>query len=248
MTQDFKFYLMRHGVKAYENGRGGFREPAFDPPLANHLGIKEAAEVLRTKNVIQIVSSPFLRCRETAEVVATEMRLFRPINIAFEFREYLGNWVKKDRRQKFNGNYFDNVTKEKFDAVMKKSDAFKSYGTTTIKIFENDFNSFKERIHRLADVIKTRTRYKRECIITHNVVIEHLLAELGCSINKSLIKPASVIEVCYENGAFHASIITDTDVSEDLSVGSYDNEKTIIIDSDEDELLISLNNLAVQDK
>lgn len=249
MDQTFRFYLMRHGVKAYENGRGDFGSPAFDPPLANHFGIKEAAEALRGKNVIQIVSSPFLRCRETAEIVATELRLFRPINITFEFREYLGNWVKRDRRQKFNGNYFETKTKEKFDAIMKKSDIFRSYGTTSIKIFENDFNSFKERIRRLAEVIKTRTRYRGECIITHNVVIENLLDELGCGINKSLIKPATIIEVFYENGAFHSKIIATTDINEDLSVGSYENEKTIIIDSDEDdELLSSLQNLELQDK
>jgi len=71
---------------------------------------------------------------------------------------------------------------------MKKFEIFRPYKSSPIK---NVFNSFKERIRHLEEVIKTRTRYKGECIITYNVVID----ELGCSINKSLIKSASIISI-----------------------------------------------------
>lgn len=236
---------MRHGVKAYENGRCAPNQPAFDPPLADHSGIKEAAQILKERNVRQINSSPLLRCRETAEAVAKELTL-RPIYYLVEFREYLGNWVRRERRARFNGNYFDPMTKRIFEKAANKSDRFQSYGTSSFRIFENNFNDFKERIRRLADVVKRRSRYNNECTVTHTVVIENLLIELGCPINKSLINPATVIEVFYHQGKFYSQVIPPSDADEDLTVELSDSEKSSEVDSDE-ELIASINRLVLND-
>jgi len=211
---DYRFYLMRHGIKAYENGRG---IPAFDPPLiteptVNDNYLKVASEILREVGIRQIISSPFLRCRQTAEFVARHLKLFRPIHYSLSFREYLGNWRKESRRNQFRTNeYYDSRTKEILDESMQKKGNYTSYKTNPIKIFERDFESFKcTRIQRISEEIRrTKYIYNKECIITHTVVIEILLQFLGCPIDKKYITPGSVIEVIYRGGdRFESKIIT----------------------------------------
>lgn len=75
--------LIRHGKKAWKNGR-----PDHDPPLINGDDIKKLRNQL-TEVPEYIVCSPFLRCRQTAEILSGGNI---PIIIDSNLREYLGNW------------------------------------------------------------------------------------------------------------------------------------------------------------
>lgn len=99
------FYLVRHGLK----------EPIpFDPPLTS-IGVNQAeatAQYLKDINIKSIVSSPKLRAKQTADIIAkshglvvtTDDRLVERLewegNESFE--EFLIEWRKTDLDRKFN--------------------------------------------------------------------------------------------------------------------------------------------------
>lgn len=268
MSEEYKFYLMHHGLKLYDNGKGDLNRPAFDPPLLSHMGLREAAEILRERKVIQMISSPLLRCRDTAEFVATELRLFRKNIISNEFREFLGNWSQRERRAPFKNNLFDPRTEREMKTPNTKPDNFRSYHTSPVKVFEDNFSEFKMRIKYLADsIINSRVhqpRFNGECIVTHTIVIVHLLQALGCPLEvpkgkngRDLkIMPGALIEVSFSRGNFYARALTkplfgDEDNiralvinSPESPIGSYESEMTAEINSD-DELSVCLDNLTL---
>lgn len=99
------FYLIRHGLK---------EAIPFDPPLTS-IGVKQAeatAEYLKDIDIKSIVSSPKLRAKQTADIVAkphglivtTDDRLTERLewegNETFE--EFLIEWRKTDLDRKFN--------------------------------------------------------------------------------------------------------------------------------------------------
>lgn len=88
-------HLIRHAPKAYDNGR---KQPwqagaSHDPPLADQAAANKACE-LANRLLLQeddpglVLSSPFLRCRQTAKCMGAGDDLF----VSPLLREYLGNW------------------------------------------------------------------------------------------------------------------------------------------------------------
>lgn len=75
-------YFIRHGIKEYANGKG---IPRFDPGIKN---INPDIKLRLPINPSSITSSPFLRCRQTAQLLYPGSR----INISKEFGEFLGHW------------------------------------------------------------------------------------------------------------------------------------------------------------
>jgi len=88
---DRRVYI-RHGEKAYDNNLK--REYGLDPPLTP--SGKEAALALAQELIskyghpARIVSSPFLRCRETAAALA-QVAGIPDVELDRELGEYLGN-------------------------------------------------------------------------------------------------------------------------------------------------------------
>lgn len=99
------YYIMlyiRHGEKAYRNGESD--KFYFDPPLTEHgksTAIIRFSDLLFKQGLPQyIVSSPYLRARETAQiahdVILQLTGVTVPINYDPLLGEYLGNQRKKD--------------------------------------------------------------------------------------------------------------------------------------------------------
>lgn len=87
------FALLRHGethhtVEKRFSGSGG-----EDPPLSptGEEQVRRVANVLATRGITAVVSSPLQRTRQTADIVASALRL--PIRVVDEFRECaFGEW------------------------------------------------------------------------------------------------------------------------------------------------------------
>lgn len=81
------YIFIRHDKKKYTNGRGPEGSPRFDPPIDYD---EESPHNEAFKNITptRIFTSPFLRCRQTAERAYPDI----PIEILPMFSDYLGNW------------------------------------------------------------------------------------------------------------------------------------------------------------
>jgi len=77
--------LIRHGTKQWNNGHPTLNGCPFDPPLITGYSLD-----IPLNRPEMVVTSPFLRCRQTAELIANGA----PIYIDSDLREYLGNWEK----------------------------------------------------------------------------------------------------------------------------------------------------------
>jgi len=99
-------HLIRHAPKAWDNGRGppaGWSSSAgasHDPPLtpegqrkAAALGERLAAQ---EDEPAMVLCSPFLRCRETAELMAGRLSSEQQPMVCPLLREYLGNWAGRE--------------------------------------------------------------------------------------------------------------------------------------------------------
>lgn len=134
-------HLIRHGPKAWDNGRGGPVDhldegETHDPPLdwlngAGHRVDHLSAQLLAQEDEpAAILSSPFLRCRQTAEILA--QRLEEPMLIDCSLlREYLGNWRGSSRPVRIT---------QQTDALLGKEDS----------IVEN-WEKFSQRAHSTAE-------------------------------------------------------------------------------------------------
>lgn len=198
----FQVIFVRHGVKEYENGRVlRIGAPVFDPPLINYDYLDDTVEILRKFRIMKIYSSPLLRCRQTAEYIATKLKLFRPILYLVRIREYLGNWIT--RKNGFPENlHFDPETVRIFDLFLRQCQMREG-----IPIFENNFKAFEDRrIRPFCDEL-IRGNYNGTCLITHSVVIETICKKLGAPIEKNCLNPGAVIRLYREDGKFYSEVI-----------------------------------------
>lgn len=107
-------HLIRHGPKAWDNGQQkSYPYPTndganHDPPL-DYDGCEADLKCMRLADRLlnqedapsMIIASPFLRCRQTAELMNSRLvfhdeERLSIINSSL-FREYLGNWRTKER-------------------------------------------------------------------------------------------------------------------------------------------------------
>ena len=96
---------IRHAEKQYTNGKPIGNLPPHDPPIlqSQYTRISSQAEILLTRGIPnRIYTSPFLRCRQTAEglqgTIYKHMGIMVPVIVDREIGEYLGNQVVKGRK------------------------------------------------------------------------------------------------------------------------------------------------------
>jgi broad specificity phosphatase PhoE len=84
--------FLRHGEKAYRNKKGPKDSPAHDPPLLPDANIKIKSKmteiVEKYGRVDAIYSSPYLRNRETTEIIVKEV-----VNVPVEFYDEIGEYL-----------------------------------------------------------------------------------------------------------------------------------------------------------
>jgi len=95
-------HLIRHAPKAWDNGRGPPRHwnaegASHDPPInwsqqADQKALQLADQLLAQEDEPWLIlTSPFLRCRQTAALMSSRWPQIEPITCPI-LREYLGNW------------------------------------------------------------------------------------------------------------------------------------------------------------
>lgn len=119
-------YIIRHGIKMWNNGKNKYL--SHDPPLDKNYIYKIYDIRNKLLNDFEpncILSSPFLRCRQTAEILSNNNI---PIYIDPLLREYLGNWknIQFNNLDDITYNYLSNVKiVETFDELKSRVEILK---------------------------------------------------------------------------------------------------------------------------
>lgn len=145
-------YFIRHGEKLYDNGKG---IPRFDP------GIKSVNMDIRyflPENPDLIISSPFLRCRETAKFFYPEHEILH----MSVYCEYLGNW-RSISEEDFDQETIKLIKDEKYSSSL--NDILTGFSKESVK-------DFKKRIVSTKD--NPFLKYDSIVIITHGFCLSEL--------------------------------------------------------------------------
>lgn len=145
-------YFIRHGEKLYDNGKG---IPRFDP------GIKSVNIDLRhflPETPDLVISSPFLRCRETAKVFYPDHEILH-MSI---YCEYLGHWSSISKED-FDQETIKLIKDEKYSSSL--NDILTRFSKETVKDFKKRMVSTK---------IDPFLKYDSIVIITHGFCLSEL--------------------------------------------------------------------------
>lgn len=176
---------MRHGKKAWDNGKAPLHYKLgspWDPPLASDSEIYDAIEQIEQqahqnpgRKIKKIYTSPYLRCRQTAIILAKELGV-TDIIVDPDLREFLGNWRK---------------TRVVFD-----TDTWKY-----IKGLDVNLETKPQFINRSLSILDKDYWFEDDAIIvTHSFLIDTVLSAVG--FPKQDIRPAYMKEIPTESIAF----------------------------------------------
>lgn len=152
--EEVDFYLIRHGEKYYKNG--GSSTYQLDSPIK----ADQENVILNTLNeaycrgmkIDRIISSPFLRTRQTAQIVSNFYNGI-PVEIDLRIGEYLGNQRKSSYKYPF--------TKETYN--------FNPYWDKNLYSYKNRINSFWKERDKTCKVI----------YVTHGLGVKTILENYG---------------------------------------------------------------------
>lgn len=149
-----QFYLVRHGPKQWKNGKKPTNRDGFshDPPIKIDNETFNIISNLRRKLISDnciIISSPFIRCIHTSEMLSLgRIKIYTcPL-----LREYLGNWRNKRSQVRVNHN-------------INNDDMIESWG---------QFLRRMDKLKRFLSEISSTFYEKRIIIVTHQIVIDQL--------------------------------------------------------------------------
>lgn len=163
---------LRHGEKAYDNRKGPPGSLAYDPGLADGADVKirsQAQRLLKLSTPTYIITSPYLRARQTAEILAKEAKLDRSkILCDARLSEYLGN-----QRLPLQGR----ITKE----------------TAMCSVYPpgESFIAMKKRAVDSLQVLEQIDKDETVWFVTHGIVMEQIHDELArrLQVKSSLKRP-----------------------------------------------------------
>ena len=200
-----KYFVMRHGEA--ENNAKHIFDPKGDPN--NHLterGKKEtiiSAQKLKNKNIDIIVSSPFLRARETSEIVRKELGLGEKAllvdNRLHEYNEPSVDFVK----QRIGEFIFEIEKVHSNKNILIVSHGNPIWVLGNLSKLEKDQNSSESNIFQTAEIQEIRL-----FLFPHNENYELDLHKpyidavaLACSCGGNLIRTREVMDVWLDSGA-----------------------------------------------
>ena len=178
-----KYLLMRHGeaennvkrvVSVSRNGEHHLTEIGKKQVLAS-------AEKLLSEKIDLIVSSPFTRARETAEIVSKSLKL-NPEAIVFD-----------ERLREFGAGDFDGRSEDELRAYFEKHEMF----NTAVPSGEN-FNDTRRRLGQTLEDLEKKYKGKNILIITHKIC-GWLLSALAKRLDS---KESEKLSVYMKNGEF----------------------------------------------
>lgn len=148
--------LIRHGKKAYRNNKGPLGKPKHDPELKSDLEKeigKKSLYYFHTHGFPdKIISSPFLRTRQTSQIIKRFLPLNIEITIEKEIEEFLGF-------QKPIGKLAD------LDSETKKY--------TQPKLGVEKFNQIQNRILKFYNKL-SKDNQENVLVVTHGILINKL--------------------------------------------------------------------------
>jgi broad specificity phosphatase PhoE len=175
---DIMLYI-RHGQKAYSNGKAD--KFCFDPPLTEQgktASITRFSNLLLTQGLPQrIISSPYLRARETAQIAHDVILQLTGISIPVSYDPLLGEYLGNQKRKEL----YDEVRPETLELN---------------PIPPEDWHDYSARIRRHLTNARESTWY-----ITHGVVIQSVAYFVA---SKKLSHPGELSGIFVNNNTITA--------------------------------------------
>lgn len=166
-----KIVFVRHGELEGENS--SVLHGAADPVSLSEKGgntMLSASSVLKSMGIGMIVSSPEVRTKESAEIIARELSL--PVRYMDELQGR--KWGE------FAGKSWDEVSK-----ILGAKTLAERY--TFVPPQGESWEQFERRILKVVNAIVTDSAGKNVCIISHGSVIRVLLPKIfGIAVEESL--------------------------------------------------------------
>ena len=174
------FYLIRHGEPIYDNMlEKGFWGFGRDFAPLSEKGIEQAeitAKDIRLKSAEIIVSSPYTRAMQTAQIISRETGIHVEVDID------LHEWIPD------HDNLYE--TSEESFALAREFTKFKGEYPIGEKRRWESLSSMRERMRRVADKYADRNKV---------IFVGHGMA-FRCLTYIEKIRPAEIIECTYQKG------------------------------------------------
>lgn len=174
------FYLVRHGEANYDNmldnGFWGFGRDFAPLSEKGKQQAETAAKDIRLKNVELIVSSPYTRALQTAQIISQETGIRVEVDID------LHEWIPDESNQY--------ETSEESFAFAREFTGFRGEYPPGEKLKWETLSHMRERIIRAADKCSV---YDKVIFVGHGMVFR-------CLKYIEEMNPAGIIECTYQNG------------------------------------------------
>lgn len=180
-------YLVRHGEKVKQIG---------DPPLTKkgRLQAQETGKFFRNKDIFKIYSSPYLRARETSEIINSTLKV--------------GVFVKAKLKERMNWGNVSNQTMEEFLKEWYHSSRNRKYiPKGEISSYQSGKNLQKE----LARIVDKSNKGKNILVVCHGGIIADYLRNLLSE--KELVKlPTKYLEDLIKEGSITTLELKDSNL------------------------------------
>lgn len=150
---------IRHAEKLYKNNYSPSKFLQHDPGLSekgkNDLKkfLEHFEKIFNCKN-IKIISSPYLRCRETSEIIKKELNIQNNIQYDILIREFLGFQKNKQWKDKYA-----DVTNETKVILHDKCGI-------------ESLNTLKKRVKKFHNIYKNKEDIY--IVVTHGIVLDYI--------------------------------------------------------------------------
>jgi probable phosphoglycerate mutase len=180
------FVLLRHGETVHTGEKRFSGSGSADPPLTptGEEQARRAAQLLTTRGITAIASSPLQRARQTADIVAATLKL--PVRVVDDVRECaFGEW---------EGHTFAEVREQWPDELTAW------LGSTAVAPPGGEsFDVVDTRVCRARDQIIARYPGARVLVVSHvtpiKVLVRHALEAPPAALYRMELSPASVTEI-----------------------------------------------------
>lgn len=174
------FYLIRHGEPTYdhlmEHGFYGFGRDLAPLTEEGRKQAEKTAKDIRLKDAALIVSSPYTRALQTAQIISGETGL--RVEVELDLHEWVPDWESRY------------TTSEESFALAREFNEYKGEYPTGEKFRWETVSHMRERMRRVADKY---AGYDKVIFVGHGMAFRSLAYI-------ETMRPAEIIECTYEKG------------------------------------------------
>ncbi|MEX2010312.1 MAG: class I tRNA ligase family protein [Parcubacteria group bacterium] len=188
-TSGNKYFVLRHG-QAENNVKRIVSTRDLNIHKLSEVGqgqIKTAGEKLKHENIDVIIASPFLRTRESAEIVASILGLDKE------------KIIYDDRLKEFSAGNFETKGEDELHAYFAANDLFLAGCEGG-----ESFSELQRRLGEALSELEEKYKGKNILIVTHKMCA-WLLTSAGQRLNK---EESNALDIYLNNGAFYKLDVT----------------------------------------